>query len=312
LISRLAETELKKTSRVLGSTTGASSIFWLRSTIPYPYFRGLVSEIGFPVAKIPYHQPARPRGVTSNNFYSLYDMAMLGITNHSKVPLRLATMLGFLVSFLSLCVAFCYFIFKLIYWDSFQAGSSRHWKSASSSSARCSFSSSASSASISASIHTQVQKRPHVVESGTNQFLTMKVVILCGGLGTRLREETEFRPKPMVPVGNRPILWHIMKFYAHYGFKEFILCLGYKAEVIKEYFFNYQRHSSDVTLKLGPTPEITYHNQHRGGGLVGDAARHGAEHADGRTRCAARWRTFPTRNFCSPTAMACATSHCRS
>ena len=57
----------------------------------------------------------------------------------------------------------------------------------------------------------------------------MKVVILCGGLGTRLREETEFRPKPMVPVGNRPILWHIMKFYAHYGFKEFILCLGYKA-----------------------------------------------------------------------------------
>jgi glucose-1-phosphate cytidylyltransferase len=90
----------------------------------------------------------------------------------------------------------------------------------------------------------------------------MKVVILCGGLGTRLREETEFRPKPMVPIGNRPILWHIMKFYAHYGFKEFVLCLGYKAEVIKEYFFNYQRHSSDVTLRLGPTPQITYHNQH--------------------------------------------------
>jgi len=90
----------------------------------------------------------------------------------------------------------------------------------------------------------------------------MKVVILCGGLGTRLREETEFRPKPMVPIGGRPILWHIMKFYAHYGFKEFILCLGYKAEVIKEYFFNYQRHSSDVTLRLGPTPQITYHNQH--------------------------------------------------
>ncbi len=90
----------------------------------------------------------------------------------------------------------------------------------------------------------------------------MKVVILCGGLGTRLREETEFRPKPMVPVGNHPILWHIMKYYAHYGFKEFVLCLGYKAEVIKEYFFNYQRHSSDVTLKLGETPEIIYHNKH--------------------------------------------------
>jgi glucose-1-phosphate cytidylyltransferase len=90
----------------------------------------------------------------------------------------------------------------------------------------------------------------------------MKVVILCGGLGTRLREETEFRPKPMVPIGPRPILWHIMKFYAHYGFKEFILCLGYKGEVIKEYFYNYQWHRSDVTLTLGAKPEITYHNQH--------------------------------------------------
>jgi glucose-1-phosphate cytidylyltransferase len=90
----------------------------------------------------------------------------------------------------------------------------------------------------------------------------MKVVILCGGLGTRLREETEFRPKPMVPVGGRPILWHIMKFYAAYGFKEFVLCLGYKGEVIKEYFYNYQWHRSDVTLKLGAQPEITYHNQH--------------------------------------------------
>jgi len=90
----------------------------------------------------------------------------------------------------------------------------------------------------------------------------MKVVILCGGLGTRLREETEFRPKPMVPIGNRPILWHIMKFYASFGYKEFVLCLGYKAEMIKEYFFNYQRHSSDVTLRLGDNPEITYHNKH--------------------------------------------------
>ena len=64
----------------------------------------------------------------------------------------------------------------------------------------------------------------------------MKVVILCGGQGTRLREETEFRPKPMVPIGTKPILWHIMKIYAHYGFKEFVLCLGYKGEMIKEYF----------------------------------------------------------------------------
>jgi glucose-1-phosphate cytidylyltransferase len=90
----------------------------------------------------------------------------------------------------------------------------------------------------------------------------MKVVILCGGLGTRLREETEFRPKPMVPVGNRPMVWHIMKFYAHYGFKEFVLCLGYKGEVIKDYFLNYQWYSNDATLRLGPRPEITYHTQH--------------------------------------------------
>ena len=64
----------------------------------------------------------------------------------------------------------------------------------------------------------------------------MKVVVLCGGTGTRLREETEFRPKPMVEVGGRPILWHIMKYYAHYGFSDFVLCLGYRGNVIKEYW----------------------------------------------------------------------------
>ena len=90
----------------------------------------------------------------------------------------------------------------------------------------------------------------------------MQVVILCGGLGTRLREETEFRPKPMVPIGDRPILWHIMKIYAHYGHKEFILCLGYKGEVIKDYFRNYHWNTSDVTLRLGRAPKITYHTEH--------------------------------------------------
>ena len=90
----------------------------------------------------------------------------------------------------------------------------------------------------------------------------MKVVILCGGLGTRLREETEYRPKPMVPVGSRPILWHIMKLYAHHGHKDFILCLGYKGEVIKDYFRNYLWHTSDVTLRLGKQPAIKYHNSH--------------------------------------------------
>lgn len=81
-------------------------------------------------------------------------------------------------------------------------------------------------------------------------------------MGTRLREETEFRPKPMVPIGERPILWHIMKYYAHFGHKEFILCLGYKGEIIKEYFRNYQWFTSDVTLQLGARPRIRYHNRH--------------------------------------------------
>jgi len=90
----------------------------------------------------------------------------------------------------------------------------------------------------------------------------MKVVILCGGKGTRLREETEFRPKPMVPIGNRPILWHIMKTYAHYGHKEFILCLGYKGEVIKEFFRNYLWNICDSTLTLGKHPGVQFHNGH--------------------------------------------------
>lgn len=84
----------------------------------------------------------------------------------------------------------------------------------------------------------------------------MKVVILCGGLGTRLREETEFRPKPMVNIGSHPILWHILKVYAYYGYKDFILSLGYKGEMIKEYFFHYEIMNNDVTLELG-SPEKT-------------------------------------------------------
>jgi glucose-1-phosphate cytidylyltransferase len=78
-----------------------------------------------------------------------------------------------------------------------------------------------------------------------------KVVILCGGKGTRLHEETEYRPKPMVEIGNRPILWHIMKYYSHFGFNDFVLCLGYKAETIKEYFYNYHILKSDFTIELG-------------------------------------------------------------
>lgn len=90
----------------------------------------------------------------------------------------------------------------------------------------------------------------------------MKVVILCGGKGTRLREETEFRPKPMLPIGNRPILWHIMKTYAHYGHKEFILCLGFKGDIIKNYFRNYIWNTCDITLQLGHDPDAKFHNGH--------------------------------------------------
>ena len=89
---------------------------------PYPYFRGQIAEIGFPQKIIEYNQKRRIRGITKNNFYTLYDMAMLGITNHSKVPLRMATMLGFAVSFLSLFVALGYLAFKLLYWDQFSLG----------------------------------------------------------------------------------------------------------------------------------------------------------------------------------------------
>ena len=78
----------------------------------------------------------------------------------------------------------------------------------------------------------------------------MKVVILAGGLGTRLSEETGLRPKPMVGIGGHPILWHIMKIYAHYGFKEFVVLCGYKSEVIKDYFVNYYMNNSDVTVDL--------------------------------------------------------------
>ncbi len=79
----------------------------------------------------------------------------------------------------------------------------------------------------------------------------MKVVIFAGGLGTRIAEETGTRPKPMVEIGGKPILWHIMKIYNHYGFTDFIICLGYKGYVIKEYFMNYFLHNSDISLDLG-------------------------------------------------------------
>jgi len=90
-----------------------------------------------------------------------------------------------------------------------------------------------------------------------------KVVILCGGRGTRIREETEFRPKPMVEIGHKPLLWHIMKIYSFYGFNDFVLCLGYKGEMVKEYFLNYELLNSDFTIEVGAeNKNIRVHNLH--------------------------------------------------
>jgi len=90
----------------------------------------------------------------------------------------------------------------------------------------------------------------------------VKVMILCGGMGTRIRDVTESLPKPMVPINGRPIVWHIMKYYAHFGFNEFILCLGYKGEAFVDYFLNYKTRNCDVTIDLGAADEMTVHNSH--------------------------------------------------
>ncbi len=88
----------------------------------------------------------------------------------------------------------------------------------------------------------------------------MKVVILAGGLGTRISEESHLRPKPMIEIGHKPILWHIMKIYSHFGFNEFVVCLGYKGYVIKEYFSNYFMHESDVTFDFTKGNQMTVHH----------------------------------------------------
>lgn len=90
----------------------------------------------------------------------------------------------------------------------------------------------------------------------------MKVIVFCGGQGTRLREETEYRPKPLVEIGGRPILWHIMKTYAQYGHQDFVLCLGYRGNMIKEYFLNYEAMNNDFTICLGQKNTIRYDGAH--------------------------------------------------
>jgi glycosyltransferase involved in cell wall biosynthesis len=163
MVSRLAEIELNKNATGFGLYDRRFMDILSEIHEPYPYFRGLVSEIGFPVAKIPYRQPVRKRGITSNNFYRLYDIAMLGITNHSKVPLRVATMVGFAVSFLSLLVAIVYLVFKLLYWNQFSLGLAPLVIGLFFFGSVQLFFIGILGEYIGA-IHTQVQKRPHVVE----------------------------------------------------------------------------------------------------------------------------------------------------
>jgi glucose-1-phosphate cytidylyltransferase len=88
----------------------------------------------------------------------------------------------------------------------------------------------------------------------------MKVVLLAGGFGTRISEESQFKPKPMVEIGGMPILWHIMKLYSHYGFREFVICAGYKQHIIKEYFADYFLHTSDVTFDFTKDGDMTIHH----------------------------------------------------
>jgi len=90
----------------------------------------------------------------------------------------------------------------------------------------------------------------------------VKAVLLAGGLGTRLREETEYRPKPMVEVGGRPILWHIMKGFAHHGITDFVVCTGYRGDVIKDFFLKYEGRMHDFTVRLGQPAEVVYHSDH--------------------------------------------------
>ncbi|QSF44663.1 glycosyltransferase family 2 protein [Paenibacillus tianjinensis] len=121
-INRVSEIELTKNNTGFGLYDQQVIQILKEIDDPYPYFRGLISDIGFESYKIEYTQPARKRGITKNNFYTLYDIAMLGITNHSKIPLRLAAMLGFGMSALSLLVALGYLLAKLIFWNYFSLG----------------------------------------------------------------------------------------------------------------------------------------------------------------------------------------------
>lgn len=169
VVRKLADIELLE--HVTGFGLYDSSVIeeFRKINDPYPYGRGLISDLGYDVAIIPYHQPLRQRGITKNNFYTLYDMAMLGITNHSKVPLRLATLLGFAMSLVSLLVAIGYFVYKLLFWSRFPVGQAPAVIGLFLFSSVQLFFTGVLGEYI-AAIHTQVQHRPLVIEKERINF----------------------------------------------------------------------------------------------------------------------------------------------
>lgn len=169
LIGKISEVKLIKNFTAFGLYDRKIIDIFRQLDDPYPYLRGLVSEVGFDVAKIPYNQPARRRGVTKNNFYTLYDIAMLGITSHSKVPLRIATIGGFALSLISLLISIIYLLLKIAYWNDFSFGTAPILVG-------LFFFSSVQLFFIGllgeyiAAIHTQVMKRPLVIEKERINF----------------------------------------------------------------------------------------------------------------------------------------------
>ena len=168
-INKVSEIELTKNNTGFGLYDSRVIEILRGIDDPYPYFRGLISDIGFESYKIEYVQPARKRGITKNNFYTLYDIAMLGITNHSKIPLRMAAMLGFIMSAFSFLVAIVYFVAKLLFWNYFSVGIAPLVIGVF-------FFGSVQLFFIGiigeyiGSIHTQVLKRPHVIEKERINF----------------------------------------------------------------------------------------------------------------------------------------------
>jgi hypothetical protein len=172
-INRLADIDLTK--NYTGTGLYDKHIINLLKEIddPYPYFRGLISDIGFEFAVVEFYQPTRKRGITKNNFYTLYDIAMLGITNHTKIPLRIAAFSGFILSSISFLLSLAFLLLKLAYWDRFQAGVAPILLGIFFFASIQLFFLGIIGEYI-GNIYTQVQKRPHVFEKERINFPTYK------------------------------------------------------------------------------------------------------------------------------------------